>query len=359
MILQDEEKSAKLFRRAATEVEACSTAHASHPLSRTLCECALSEVLAQIKESEMYVSVQTHPNRWLVSRGATRVEPESGRPVPLYVRSVTISDSHELMCSCGHYEQNGFPCRHLIHVLSGHFKRDIEEHDFDVRVWRNYAHVVLDEQDSTETYDIALKEKLIGLTQTPKIGPLVLEDPEGINRLPHLVVGRGCENDYIPPSAEEFVFQLDQIIYRPLRYKNYTKVVMSGRTVATATAEGYTQETNASKEDGEDAFMNREDDDESCSGVGRGRYWFGNGVSHLAKEMAKAAYEAEKKGHSEEIMEEGYDLVTKALNFIQKLSFEDVEGPQKGNVISCLGRVRNPDLQHKKQKLAGLSQSKS
>jgi len=150
IILQDKEKAAKLYARASSEVESCSTAHASHPLSRSICDCALSEVLVQVDESKKYVSVQSHPNRWLVYRGASRTKPKLGRPQPLYVRVVTVTGNQRMVCSCGHYQQNGLPCRHLIHVIAGHFDRELSVEDFEPRLWRNYAHIMVVHDPKTD-----------------------------------------------------------------------------------------------------------------------------------------------------------------------------------------------------------------
>jgi len=86
--------------------------------------------------------------------------------------------------------------------------------------------------------------------------------------------------------------------------------------------------------------------------------WFGRQLSAVSKEIANAGFEAEKKGHSQEMLQKGYDMATELLDYLQKLGRQEITSSQIGQVVSCYTRVRNPERQHKKQKLAGLSQSK-
>lgn len=362
MILQDEAKARKLCLRAATEVESCCTAYASHPLSRVLCDCALSEVSVQMKESRKYASVQIHPERWLVFRGTTRANPESGRPLPVYVRIVSVSSCGHLMCSCGHFQQNGFPCRHMLHVLSGHLKQDLVEGDFDVRLWRNYAHVMVvrDLEDVDDSF-LELKEKFLRLSAKPIPGPVVvdLNYDEGGGQFPCLVVGEACEEKFVPANAEELLQKLSSIIDAPLQYANYEKEGNT-REVATATAEGYTQETSGDNNDvaNRNFYDDNENNDMFLNDDEPDNLWFGRQLSAVSKEIANAGFEAEKKGHSQEMLQKGYDMATELLDYLQKLGRQEITSSQIGQVVSCYTRVRNPERQHKKQKLAGLSQSK-
>lgn len=346
MILKDENKELLSLRQASMQLHE-TPLYTHTPTSKFLTIVAESVLQNESNQSTNYISIHRNNNvvEWDVLRSNTKVR-TTLLPQFQRVRVVKINTEGCTTCSCGFFEENGLPCRHICHVFNNYFPQftSFMPNDIDVRHFKGYSYFMSAKSSSKLNSDgICVKELYEKRRNEPCSGPKC--NLEEIEANKYFAMGSGTEEPFLGFNYDTAKSYFDhrrwKVVILNYEAATYTNAIMQSSSEIQQISQvvGMREETfvgDDGNDDNEAVLPLEEEITDQNGNMGK------EIVQPLLKELRSVLDMAQG-----EDFEEAIKVIKQCIQQTRK---KIAPKRKEGTIVSCLVGSNNAAVRHKKQR---------